>query len=392
MSFGCALFMAITLAGAAWGQSDPIKAYRQGDYATAHEIWLSLAKKGNSAAQYNIGLLYQHGLGVTRHFAEAVKWYTQAAQGGDADAQAKLGDFILEGHWGSGRETSAVKWYRLAAGQGHRKAQRQLGILLSQGKGVERDPDEAIEWLRAASDQGDSVAARWLRGLERQRHEKPAQLANVMRPNVGRSLRPPNFGSQGNCPSSPRAPYDIHVRVEIPTPPINHRLSIKQLGKKMIHGPRSRILGLTQSDLRVKTRGHYSVERSGDKFCFSVRAIDVILKYQALQVYVAKEYKVGSCAFRAVLAHERDHVRVARENLESYTPKIRSVLTSLLIPTGSEPIQVVSAKAAKAKMKSITDELLGPVYKEMFKTLKMGQAALDTPQQYLRVRNKCSRW
>lgn len=390
--FGYALIMAITLAGAAWGRSDAIKAYQQGNYTAAYEIWLPLARQGNSAAQYNIGLLYQHGLGVSRQFATAVKWYTQAARAGDADAQTKLGDLILEGHWGNGKEAIAVKWYRLSSDQGHRKAQRQLGILLVQGKGVKHDSTQAIEWLRAARDQGDTEAARWLRKLERQRPERPARLANVLRPNFGQGLRPPNLGSRGRCPSSPRAPYDVHVRVEIPSPPIDHSQSIRQLGKKMIHGPRQRVLGLTQSDLEVKTRGHYTVEKSGNRFCFSVRAIDVILKYRALQVYVAKEYKVGSCAFRAILAHEREHVRVARESLESYTPKIRAVLTSLLIPTGGEPIQVVSAKAAKAKMESITEQLLGPVYREMFESLNRGQAALDTPQQYLRVRNKCSRW
>lgn len=384
--------MAITLAGTAWGQSDAHKAYRQGDYATAHELWLSLAKKGNSAAQYNVGLLYQHGLGVTRHLDEAVKWYTQAAQGGDADAQVKLGDLILEGHWGTGKQSSAAKWYRLAAGQGHRGAQRQLGILLVQGKGVERNPTEAAEWLRAASDQGDSEAARWLRGLERQRPERPAKAAKVTRRKPGRTKLPPNFGSRGKCPSYAKAPYNIHVRVEIPTSPINHSLSIKQLTQKTHHGPRSRILGLMQSDLRIKTRGHYNTDKIGNMYCFSVRAIDVILRYKTLQVYVAREYKRSSCAYRAILSHEKEHVSIARNNMEGFAPTIRAALTSHLIPTGANPIQVESAKAAAAKMQSISDELLKPVYDRMYKALRAAQGSLDSPRSYRRVRRQCSRW
>lgn len=380
------------MAGSAWGQSEALTAYRKGNYSAAYELWRPLAEHGNSAAQYNIGLLYQHGLGVTRHFAEAVKWYSQAASAGDADAQNKLGNLILEGHWGNGKESIAVNWYRLSADQGHREAQRQLGILLAQGKGVERDPTQAIEWLQAAHDQGDTEAARWLRRLERSRANQPAQLATVMRPGLGRASRPPNFGPRGKCPSYPKAPYDIDVRVEIPTAPINRSLSIKQLGRKMIHGPRSHVLGLTQSDLRVKTTGHYTTEKMGNKFCFSVRAIDVVLRYNTLQVYVAREYKPGSCPYRAILAHEREHVRIAREKLESYAPTVRATLTSYLIPTGNDPILIESPKAAKAKMQSITNELLNPVYQEMFKSLSKAQAVIDTPQRYLRVRNRCSRW
>ncbi len=395
VSLGCALFMAITLAAAAGDDSGAIKAYRQGDYATAYKLWLSLANKGNNAAQYNIGLLYQHGLGVPRQVSEAVKWYTKAAHGGDADAQATLGDMILEGHWGTGKQTSAVKWYRLAANQGQRKAQRQLGILLSQGTGVKRDTAEAAEWLQAASDQGDAEAARWLRGLDRQRPKQPgktatASVTRTTRP--GRTSRQPNFGSRGKCPSYPKAPYDIHVRLQIPTPPINHKLSIKELGQKTVHGPRSKILGLMQSSLRFNSRGHYNTDKIGNTYCFSVRAIDVTLRYKTLQVYVAREYKRGSCAFRAILSHEKEHVSIARNNMEGFAPDIRAALTSHLIPTGADPVQIENAKEASAKMQSIFTELLEPVYKRMWKALRASQGAIDTPRSYRQVRRRCSRW
>lgn len=388
LSFACALLMTITLAAAAGDHSSASKAYRAGDYATAHRIWLSLANKGNGAAQYNIGLLFQHGLGVASNFDEAVKWYTKAAHGGDADAQARLGDLILDGYWGTGKQSSAVKWYRLAANQGHVKAQRQLGILLYQGMGVKRDIERAAEWLEAASEQGDAEAQRWLRGI----NPPPVKTAAVTRTTRGRGKRRQSFGARGRCPTQARAPYDIHVRMEIPTPPINHKLSIRQLTQSTMHGPRSKILGLMRSNFRIKSRGHYNTDKIGDMYCFSVRAIDVVLRYKTLQIFVAREYKRGSCAFRAILSHEKEHVSIARNNMESYAADIRSALTSHLIPTGSGPIQVGNTTEAKAKMKDIIDELLQPIYERMWKALRAAQGHIDTARSYARVRRRCSDW
>ncbi len=40
--------------------------------------------------QYNLGTLYENGLGVKQDNAEAVKWFPKAAEQGDANAQFNL--------------------------------------------------------------------------------------------------------------------------------------------------------------------------------------------------------------------------------------------------------------------------------------------------------------
>ncbi|MFN8818923.1 MAG: tetratricopeptide repeat protein, partial [Holosporaceae bacterium] len=49
------------------------------------------AEQGNAVAQYNLGVMYDEGQGVTRDYAEAVKWFRKAAEQGDANAQSNLG-------------------------------------------------------------------------------------------------------------------------------------------------------------------------------------------------------------------------------------------------------------------------------------------------------------
>ena len=60
-----------------------LKAYEQGDYATAHKEWLALAQGGDAFAQYALGGMYQHGQGVPQDYKEAVKWYRLAAEHGN---------------------------------------------------------------------------------------------------------------------------------------------------------------------------------------------------------------------------------------------------------------------------------------------------------------------
>jgi TPR repeat protein len=76
------------------------------------------AEKGNAVGQYNLGQVYNQGLGVRED-------YTQAAS-----------------------------WYRKAAEQGHAKAQYNLGYMYALGLGVPQDMVQAYMWINIASDQG----------------------------------------------------------------------------------------------------------------------------------------------------------------------------------------------------------------------------------------------
>tara|TARA_B100000686_G_scaffold79749_1_gene85991 strand:- start:184 stop:468 length:285 start_codon:yes stop_codon:yes gene_type:complete len=57
-----------------------LKALERGDYKTAFQKWQRLAQKGNSIAQFNLGLMYDKGDGVRQSFPKAVKWYRKAAK------------------------------------------------------------------------------------------------------------------------------------------------------------------------------------------------------------------------------------------------------------------------------------------------------------------------
>jgi TPR repeat protein len=97
-------------------------AYRQGDYATALEVWSRRAGLDDPQAQRGLGEMYRRGYGVEQNDAEAVKWYRKAAEQLYPEAQNDLGEMYLEGRGVPRDDAQAYKWFTLAASQGHEMA------------------------------------------------------------------------------------------------------------------------------------------------------------------------------------------------------------------------------------------------------------------------------
>ena len=74
------------------------RAQRAGHHATALEIFRHWADHGDARAQDELGMIYEHGNGVTKSYAEAVRWYRKAADKGYAPAQNNLGAMYESGH------------------------------------------------------------------------------------------------------------------------------------------------------------------------------------------------------------------------------------------------------------------------------------------------------
>ena len=134
------------------------------DYAEAVKWYKKSAELGYAYAQYSLGYCYECGKGVSVDYAEAVKWYRKAAELGDAVAQDGLGYCYECGQGVSQDYAEAVKWYRKAAEQGHASAQWSLGLCYKKGLGVTADYAEAVKWYKKAAEQGNA-GAQWSLGL-----------------------------------------------------------------------------------------------------------------------------------------------------------------------------------------------------------------------------------
>ena len=69
---------------------DGVEFHRQKNYGKAFECWDAHARRGSSAAQFNIARMYILGEGVPRNNIEAYKWLTIADRSGRPEARAAL--------------------------------------------------------------------------------------------------------------------------------------------------------------------------------------------------------------------------------------------------------------------------------------------------------------
>jgi TPR repeat protein len=120
----------------------------------------SKANQGDAKAQFNLALLYYHGLGTPHDSKQAVYWYTKAAEQGHVNAQYSLGSLYYNGY---GEEVpqdtkQAVYWLTKAAEQGYVHAQYSLGHNYQYGDEVPQDYKQAFFWYTKAAEQNHYFA------------------------------------------------------------------------------------------------------------------------------------------------------------------------------------------------------------------------------------------
>ena len=98
------------------------RAVRLKDYIKAAELCNALARKGDTDAQYQLGVFYQSGKGVVRNYIKALSLFQHAAEGGHPKAQYSLAQ-MYENGWGTKPDyPQALIWYKRSAEQGYVQA------------------------------------------------------------------------------------------------------------------------------------------------------------------------------------------------------------------------------------------------------------------------------
>ena len=170
--------------GAPQDTGEAVKWYRkavESRHLEALKNLQEMAEQGNSEAQFNLGSIYENGIGAPQDTGEAVKWYRKAVESRHTDALRNLNRMAQQGH-GDAQLTlvnmyengigvkknyaEMIRWYRKLAEQGHADAQYKLGEVYEHGRGVQKDYTEAINWYKKASKHGHAQAKASLTDLE----------------------------------------------------------------------------------------------------------------------------------------------------------------------------------------------------------------------------------
>jgi len=165
-----ALLLWLVSAAPLYGQTfeDGVDAYDTEDYARAVEIWEALAQEGHVMSQYNLGLLYENGLGVPQRHDLAFFWYRMAALNGNASAKYNLGGLYYHGLGVEQSVEQAVRWWEEAANAGDPNGAYNLGVVMLQSSNDEASVKAAMIRLKQAADAGHPHAAELLEELSAQ--------------------------------------------------------------------------------------------------------------------------------------------------------------------------------------------------------------------------------
>jgi len=108
-----------------------LSAYNAGKFSDAANYFKQAADQGDAGAQYNLGLMYNDGQGVTSNRKEAAKWFQKAAEQGFAKAQDILGLMYSNGKVVPRDYILAYMWFNLAGINGEPDSTTSRDIIAS---------------------------------------------------------------------------------------------------------------------------------------------------------------------------------------------------------------------------------------------------------------------
>jgi TPR repeat protein len=126
---------------------------------TAEELALqerqlrAFADRGDSDAQFELGLRFLTGEGLRKDDKEGVRWLEKAAESGHLRAQHVYGSLFEDGVTVKKDLAKAVQWYEKAANGGFPMAQHALGVAYELGQGIAKDTVKATAWFEKAAAQ-----------------------------------------------------------------------------------------------------------------------------------------------------------------------------------------------------------------------------------------------
>jgi TPR repeat protein len=161
---------------------------------TLQHIYRSAIENKDPAAMYELGNMFDEGVGVAQNYEEASKWFYRAADLGSGEAMNSLGiayatgrgvpqSYALSFRWlfkavekgsieamsniakafylGAGRPVSyseAAKWFELAAMNGNASAMNNLALMYDKGMGVTQNHHVAVVLLERSAKRGYPLA------------------------------------------------------------------------------------------------------------------------------------------------------------------------------------------------------------------------------------------
>lgn len=152
------------------------------------------------------------------------------------------------------------------------------------------------------------------------------------------------------------------------------------------------VLGLGGGAYGLKSRMKFKIKKQGSLACVALDRVEgQFVAYPSIMI--ARNFPKGTCEYNAVLGHEKKHVRTLLNFQREYAPKFKSRLKTIVRRNkGPKIVSIAQIEYAQAQ---IQDDIMRGI-EEYFGQIKpivsARQKAIDSPQEYARVKKLCTRW
>ncbi len=158
------------------------------------------------------------------------------------------------------------------------------------------------------------------------------------------------------------------------------------------HGA-GQVLGLAGGDVGTSFKATFDLKQvKKDLYCLNVKKIKATF-FAHPKVYIASNFKRGTCEYGNVLKHEEKHVKTLKKTHREYMPKFKQHLSSAArkLPV-LEPMTLSEANENKdVYVKKISEDLSSYMQIIMMEVAQR-QKEVDSKEEYQRVMKRCSKW
>ncbi|MCG8490878.1 MAG: hypothetical protein MI743_04625 [Sneathiellales bacterium] len=152
-----------------------------------------------------------------------------------------------------------------------------------------------------------------------------------------------------------------------------------------------RVLGLTDAtqELQLGIEVESQPLNNGEH-CVRLDRVKAIISMRKSDVYIAREYKAGSCAFKAILAHEQEHVAINKHFREKLVKELDKGLKKYARRV--DPFIVPASYDAAEDIYERLSKVITPIREDINRERRNAHRKIDTPRSYRKVRSRCAKW
>lgn len=151
-------------------------------------------------------------------------------------------------------------------------------------------------------------------------------------------------------------------------------------------------VGLTSSTFSYHLSNRFAsrVRSDGRGGCVWLSEVHLDMAHKDTTVYIAREYRPGSCQYQTIYEHEAEHVRILNRQRARFLPVFHSSLTNLLSKLA--PSYHKNIKLEQKRIKRRVVRLVTKKVKQLTKALQQAHAVIDSPKNYAKLQSLCQKW